>query len=195
VPYPLPPIEVLPNGAVRSFFRDLEDIGCSRDSYTYTYGDPYCAMGSRRLGHFSAINKERAGWLRQEEIWVTERSVEETIAIGNLEEPSGLIKHIKVPIEHGYYYSLEYRTLHGLDGHQDCGTRVCGQIDNAVLVRVGLDPEIVNGVRISSFVPIQQDEAIVLGEGESFTDTARGLRFELLDKDAVGGTVRLSEAF
>ncbi len=195
VPYPLPDIRVFANGAVGSFFRDLEDIGCSRNSYDYTYGDPYCAMGSRKLGHFSAINKERAGWLKEGEIWVAAPGIDQTIQIGNLERPSGLIKHIKVPIEYGDYYSLEYRTLYGLDGDQDCGARVCPPIDNAVLIRVGLDPEIVGAVRISSFLPIQQDQAIVLREGESFTDSVRNLRITLLNGDTLGGTIRLSEAF
>jgi hypothetical protein len=191
VPYPLPDIQVFAGGAVGSFFRDLEESGCSRNSYTYTYGDPYCAMGSRTLGHFSAINKERAGWLSEGEIWVTAPGIEDPIPIGNLEEPSRLIKHVKVPIEYGYYYSLEYRTLYGLDSDQDCGTRVCPPIDNAVLVRVGLDPEIVSAVRISSFLPMQQDQAIVIRAGESFTDPIRNLRIELVNGDTLGGTIQV----
>jgi hypothetical protein len=192
VPYPLPDIQVLANGAVGSFSRDLEDMGCSRNSHTYTYGDPYCAMGSRKLGHFSAINKERAGWLDEGEIWVAAPGVEAAIPIGNLEEPSALIKHVKVPIEHGYFYSLEYRTLYGLDGQQNCGTQVCPPIDRALLVRVGLDPEIVGAVRISSFLPIQQDQGIVVRGGESFTDSVRDVRIELVQGDRRGGTIRVT---
>jgi hypothetical protein len=194
VPYPLPDIQVSASGAVGSFFGDLEDMGCSRQSYTYTYGDPYCAMGSRKLGHLSAINKERAGWLDDGETWVVAPGADDAIAIGNLEEPSALIKHVKVPIEYGYYYSLEYRTLSGLDSEQNCGTRVCPLIDKAVLVRVGLDPAIVGAVRISSFLPMQHDQGIVVREGESFTDAVRNLRIELVAGDRLGGTIRVTRA-
>jgi hypothetical protein len=192
-PYPLPRIRVFADGAVGSFFQDLQDMGCSRNSYTYTYGDPYCAMGSRKLGHLSAINKERAGWLGAEEIWVAAPDVGQTIPIGNLEEPSESIKHVKIPIEDGYYYSLEYRTLYGLDGEQNCGTQVCPPIDNALLVRVGLNPEIVGAVRISSFLPIQGGNyGIVVREGEAFTDPVRNLRIELVNGDGSGGTVKVT---
>jgi hypothetical protein len=190
-PYPLPEIRVFANGAVGSFFQALQDMGCSPNSYTYTYGDPYCAMGSRQLGHLSVINKERAGWLDEEEIWVAAPEVEETISIGNLEEPSELIKHVKIPIEDGYYYSLEYRTLRGLDSEQSCGTQVCPPIDNALLVRVGLDPQIVGAVRISSFLPIQGNQGTVVRQGETFTDAVRNVRIELVNGDESGATIKV----
>lgn len=170
--------------------------GCT----TIDYGDVLDVMGSTNPGHFNAVQKERLGWLGGGVMApVTAVQAGGTYTLAAYEPASASPKALKIlkstdPVTglRSWYY-VEYRTPSGSDSYISSmyGTNVANGVvvhsvtDGGFSTLLDMTP---NSASVHSYD--WNDPALEVGQ--SFTDTATGMRITTASVSAAGASVNIS---
>jgi hypothetical protein len=146
--------------------------GCSVERYA----DDFDAMGAANSYHFSMYYKEMLGFLQPGNIQVADHDGDYELYAA--EVPTAAVQMIKIPLEHGMFYFLEYRTLQGFNGPNTPQFGVA-PIDG-VLIRLRV-------ARFPGSDAYTLRPKIELNPGTPFIDPYRGLRVAVVQK--LGGHV------
>jgi len=162
---------------------DLDDFNsgeCDIDGYQ----DNSDVMGSKNRHHFSAVNKEIAGIIMQNQILTI--SSDGTYIIDQLELPSKGYKEIKIPIGGGNYYTLEYRRPVGYDS-----TDTDNELTDGVFLRIQIAAVTTRQYKFSTVRPYEP-EPLIINPNKPFEDSIRGIKVEVIEKNSNQAEVRVS---
>lgn len=160
-------LRICPNGVAP----ELE--GDSNGACTFNeYGDPDDIMGlSLSTWDYSSAYKERLNWLNPaQSLTVTGNGVYQLEARGVV---SSALKQLKIPLEGGGFYSLEYRNPTGLDVMMGGSSK-----DAALIHYVPLGANKIS--RLGSFV--NEPPPVKINPGLPFRDPYRGITVGMVEK-------------
>jgi hypothetical protein len=141
-------------------------------------------MGSSNTGHFSAFNKEVAGYLASSQILTVSAGGEYTL--DRYETPSDGYKALKIPLGSGFAYYLEYRTPQGYDGNLLQGVYLRLAMPRIAEPRWGSSAGL-----IGTLQPLEGSEPFLLRVGKGFSDPQRGVSIEVVADDGSRARVRV----
>ena len=162
---------------------DLEDLN-SGECDIEMYQDNSDVMGSKNRHHFSAVNKEIAGLIKQNQILTI--ASDGTYIIDQLELPSSGYKAIKIPLGGGNYYALEYRRPVGYDS-----SYTDGKLTDGVFLRLQIASVTDQQYDFSTVRPYEP-EPLIINPNKPFVDGIRGIKIEVIEKNSNQAKVRIS---
>lgn len=177
------------------FPEDLRNLG-SDCSVTYQ-GDMYDPMGGNQF-HYNTFNLLRFGWLDSHEVEISpETSGVTSHAVGALLRDTYSTKQLRVPLQGPFFLGLEFRNQDGFNGLSEC-TDCVPIIYNCSSIVLGCTPPVTgvqmrlsDGALNTYLVRDANGVPVLLQNGESFVDEARGTTIRVVEMSYDGAVVEI----